>query len=194
MRAYIALEKYIVKEFRDFGVGVPVAFDESTAREESHRRKNVAALNQWLEIEIPEKTTMLDMSRPVSMQDSAVIECLKREDFLLTLFISEARKLFDKMDSKLYEKDDKKEKSKAVFGEFEAEKFAFLEKIQSGFELMNFINSKCKNHDMAISSALLYSAGITGNVYKDKTGERALLFNAAKDIEVVRNFQGDKSI
>ena len=43
MEAFIALEKYIVKEERDFGVGVPVTLAEEIAEYESTRRKGVAS-------------------------------------------------------------------------------------------------------------------------------------------------------
>ena len=44
MNAFIALEKYIVKEEKDFGVGVPVTLDEEIAKYESQRKKNVQSI------------------------------------------------------------------------------------------------------------------------------------------------------
>lgn len=180
MEAFIALEKYIVKEEKVCGIGVPITLDEQIAMYESTRRKNVQSYNNWLLINVPGKSFYLDVKKPIREQTDDVLNCLMNRDFLMGLFIHEAKKLYNNMDNLMTGKNPGEEKH--LFEEFTKEKYELLLKLQSGQDLFNFINSKCITHDKGKSSSLLYTSGIKGCIYNDETGERFLMFNAKKDI------------
>ena len=182
MEAFIAMQKYIVKEEKDFGVGVPVTLNEEIAQYESSRIKNVQSYNNWILINIPGKNFFLDVSKPINEQSDEVLDVLMKKEFLMNLFIHEAKIVFDSLDNLTKNIENKKEEIDKIFTEFTEEKYDWILRFPSGLELFNFINSKCITHDKGKSSSLLYAHGIKGCTYKDDTGERFLLFNAKKDI------------
>lgn len=181
MDAFISLQNYIVKQEKDFGVGVPVTLSEEIAKYESTRKKNVASFNNWMMINIPGKPFFLDIAKPVAEQSDDILNILMSKDFLMSLFIHEARKTLNEIGKNLEGKDVREETNR-IYDEFVKEKYESLLKIQSGQELFNFVVSKCNNKDKAKSSALLYNFGIKGALFNDNTGERLLMFNAKKDI------------
>ena len=181
MNAFISLQNYIVKQEKDFGVGVPVTLSEEIAKYESTRKKNVASFNNWMMINIPGKPFFLDIAKPVAEQSDDILNILMSKEFLMSLFIHEARKTLNEIGKNLEGKDVREETNR-IYDEFVKEKYESLLKIQSGQELFNFVVSKCNNKDKAKSSALLYNFGIKGALFNDNTGERFLLFNAKKDI------------
>lgn len=184
MKAFIALENYIVKQEKEFGVGVPVALDENIAKYESQRKRNVRAYNNWLMINIPVAGFFLDAAKPVNEQSDDVLNVLMDKKFLLSLFVHEGRILLGDMGLKL-SGENVREESGRIFDEFAKEKYDFLFSLPSGFDLFRFVNGKCIGHDKGKSSALLWSHGIKGVNYKDETGERFFLFNAKRDIKVL---------
>lgn len=181
MNAFISLQNYIVKQEKDFGVGVLVTLSEEIAKYESTRKKNVASFNNWMMINIPGKPFFLDIAKPVAEQSDDILNILMSKDFLMSLFIHEARKTLNEIGKKLKGKDVREETNR-IYDEFVKEKYESLLKIQSGQELFNFVVSKCNDKDKAKSSALLYNFGIKGALFNDNTGERFLMFNAKKDI------------
>ena len=181
MNAFISLQNYIVKQEKDFGVGVPVTLSEEIAKYESTRKKNVASFNNWMMINIPGKPFFLDIAKPVAEQSDDILNILMSKEFLMSLFIHEARKTLNEIGKNLEGKDVREETNR-IYDEFVKEKYESLLKIQSGQELFNFVVSKCNNKDKAKSSALLYNFGIKGALFNDNTGERFLMFNAKKDI------------
>lgn len=181
MNAFISLQNYIVKQEKDFGVGVPVTLSEEIAKYESTRKKNVASFNNWMMINIPGKPFFLDIAKPVAEQSDDILNILMSKDFLMSLFIHEARKTLNEIGKNLEGKDVREETNR-IYDEFVKEKYESLLKIQSGQEFFNFVVSKCNNKDKAKSSALLYNFGIKGALFNDNTGERFLMFNAKKDI------------
>lgn len=181
MNAFISLQNYIVKQEKDFGVGVPVTLSEEIAKYESTRKKNVASFNNWMMINIPGKPFFLDIAKPVAEQSDDILNILMSKDFLMSLFIHEARKTLNEIGKNLKGKDVREETNR-IYDEFVKEKYEALLKIQSGQELFNFVVSKCNDKDKAKSSALLYNFGIKGALFNDNTGERFLMFNAKKDI------------
>lgn len=181
MNAFISLQNYIVKQEKDFGVGVPVTLSEEIAKYESTRKKNVASFNNWMMINIPGKPFFLDIAKPVAEQSDDILNILMSKDFLMSLFIHEARKTLNEIGKNLEGKDVREETNR-IYDEFVKEKYESLLKFQSGQELFNFVVSKCNNKDKAKSSSLLYNFGIKGALFNDNTGERFLMFNAKKDI------------
>ena len=181
MNAFIALENYIVKEEKDFGVGVPVTLNEQVAMYESQRKKNVQSYNNWLSINIPDSSLFLKPGEAIDRQSEDVQKILNSKDFIMALFIHEARIVFTQMDS-LLSGNNNKEESDKIFEDFTNQKRKIIYSFDSGQSFFNFINSKCLTHDKAKSSALLYHFGIKGCRYLDKTGEKYLIFNAKKDI------------
>lgn len=168
MNAFISLQNYIVKQEKDFGVGVPVTLSEEIAKYESTRKKNVASFNNWMMINIPGKPFFLDIAKPVAEQSDDILNILMSKDFLMSLFIHEARKNLNEIGKNLKGKDVREETNR-IYDEFVKEKYESLLKIQSGQELFNFVVSKCNNKDKAKSSALLYNFGIKGALFIEKT-------------------------
>ncbi len=187
MNAFIAMENYIKKEEKDFGVGVPITLDEDVAKFESTRRKNVQTYNQWLSISIPGEDFFINVSKPVKEQSDDILQSLMKREFLTTLFVTETKRLANNMDNlvkTITSNEEKLSKSNEIFSDFLQEKYETLLNLQSGQELFDFVNKKCRTHNGAISSALLYSSGIKGFIYHDVTGERFLLYNAKNDIRL----------
>ncbi len=97
MNAFISLQNYIVKQEKDFGVGVPVTLDEEIAMYESTRKKNVASFNNWMLINIPSKSFFLDVNKPVSEQSDDILNILMNKEFLMSLFILVAKKTLNEI-------------------------------------------------------------------------------------------------
>lgn len=184
MNAFISLENYIVKKELDFGVGVPITFDENVAKYESTRKKNVQSYNNWLFIQVPEKSLFLDIEKPLVKQSDNILQILTGKDAIMSIFIYEAKKLYSNMDELVKGKNAYQE-SERLFQEFIKEKTSVLYNFNTCKDIFNFINSKCISHDKSKSSALLYNLGIKGCRYNDDTGERLLMFNAKKDINPI---------
>lgn len=185
MEAFIALEKYIVKEERDFGVGVPVTLAEEIAEYESTRRKGVASYNNWLRIDVPAAGMFIDVSKSVKEQSAEVSKLLMSKELITSVFVHEARILISRMDS-MNSGQMSLSNANKIINDFINEKREFLMKMSSGQDLFSFINSKCITHDRGKSSALLYSHGIKGARYDDATGEHFFLFNANQDIKILQ--------
>lgn len=181
MNAFISLQNYIVKQEKVCGVGVPVTLDEDIAKYESTRKKNVTSFNNWMMINIPGKAFFLDVNKPVNEQSDDILGILMSKEFLMSLFIHEARKTLNEI-GKSIEGKNVREETNRVYDEFVKEKYDALLKIPTGQDFFNFVVSKCNNNDKAKSSALLYNYGIKGTLFNDNTGERLLMFNAKKDI------------
>ena len=193
MNAFIAMQNYIVKEEKDFGLGVSVTLDENIAKYESCRKKNVMSLNNWMLIDIPSSETFLDLNLPL-IEQKAVLPVLQKKEFITNIFYHEAKKLLDEMGNMLHGRNVKEESNK-LFEEFTKEKFEFLMKFQNGQKLFDFVKSKCITKDKAKTSALLYNSGISGFIFNNETGKRFFLYNAKKDIKPLeyRNMQLEKS-
>lgn len=175
MNAFISLENYIVKQELSGGVGVPVTLEEEVAKYDSTRKKGVASYNNWLLINIPGESFFLDISKSVKEQSDDILSTLMRKDFLMSLFVYEARKI--------YESSNDRDEYNKIMENFTKEKYDLLLNIKSGLDLFNFVNSKCISHDKAKSSSLLYDYGIKGSLFNDETGKRFLIYNAKSDIE-----------
>ncbi len=181
MNAFIALEKYIVKEEKDFGVGVPVALNEEIAMYESQRKKNVQSYNNWIMINIPDSNFFIDAAKPINKQSEDILNILKDKKFIMSLFVHEGKSLLSDMKN-YFQGENIKEESNQIFNDFVREKYESIFKFPSGLALFKFVNSKCIDHNKGKSSALLYNHGIKGVLYHDETGERLFMYNAKKDI------------
>lgn len=184
MTGYIAAEKYIVKELLRCGVGVPISFEKRIAIEESYKPKNLNSYKQYFEISVPERNLYLEMDRAIQNQNEEVLKCLSNPGFIMPLFITQAKRQMQEFESKVVEGVDKDIQLANFFEDFKEEHFNELLKFNSGYELLDFINKKCVTHNMAISTALLYSSGIMGALYSDNKGERVLIYNAHDDIKI----------
>lgn len=182
MKAFIAMNKYIVNEINKGGAGVPVAFDEEIAKTETCKQENIQSYNEWLEINIPEAMFFLETTKSMKNQNANILECLRNEQFLTTLFVTDARRLYNNMEKMFKPNIDKNIQIKKILSDFCDEKYKRLLALPTGFDLIHFINDRCKTHDMKKSSALLYNAGIKGALYCDKLGQRILIYDASKDI------------
>lgn len=185
MDAFIALNKYIVKETVKAGVGVPVSIDENIAKSETCRRKGVASKNRWMLINIPERDSYLDMMLPMDKQSKPIIEALMDNKFLCTLFVDEAHKFLDSITPNI-KGGGLDVKCKALL----KEKYDFLMSMKSGQELIDFMDKRCISGDRAKVSALLWTTGIHGATYQDDKGERFLIFNAQDDIYPISMREG----
>ena len=65
--------------------------------------------------------------------------------------------------------------------ELKEEKLQILTRM-TGLELVQFVNSRCKNHDMGKTSALLYQANIKGAFIPNGHDTDILIFNPHKDL------------
>ena len=92
MQVYLPMENYIKKLEFDYGVGVLSSVSEEKAKAQTSRKKNVASYNQWLLSDIPEQENFLNIYEPVNKQSQIIIDGLKNQNFILTLFISDTKK------------------------------------------------------------------------------------------------------
>lgn len=177
MQAYLPVENYIKKQEENYGVGLLISTSEQKAQSLTSRKKNVASVNQWLEVVAPNDFFFLNMDKMLKDHSQFIIEGLKNEEFILTLFINEARKILLT--------DTNKESYKKNMEELILVKHEKLLEM-TGFELIQFVNSRCKNHDMAKSSALLYRANIKGSLVPNQDETDYLIFNPHKDLTDVK--------
>ena len=114
MNAFVSLENYIVKQELNAGVGVSVTLDEAVAKYESTRRKGVLSYNNWLLVNIPGENFFIDMTKPIKEQSDDVLASLMKNDFIMSLFIYEARKIFESMNTLPDEQNNKEEYNKRM--------------------------------------------------------------------------------
>ena len=126
MNAYIALEKYIVKEEMDFGVGVPVTLDETVAMHESRRKKEVMSYNNWLFINIPGKEFFLDVEKSIKEQSDDVLNTLMNRDFICSLFVHEARILLKNLELNISGSSSFRTESASALSDFVREKYELI--------------------------------------------------------------------
>lgn len=186
MTGFIPAEKYIKKEISPCGAGIPISFDEEIAKYESTRPKNLDSVNQWLEINIPNPDSFLIMEKPILQQSNSVIKAINDKEFIQILFIKDFKALITELDDEVKLYEDAQKFANQRMTELFMQKKEQLQSFDSGLELINFVNKKCKTHDMSISTALLYKFGIYGSLYKDDCGQRALIFNAHGDTSIVK--------
>lgn len=172
MQVYLPMENYIKKLEFDYGVGVLSSVSEEKAKAQTSRKKNVASYNQWLLTDIPEQENFLNIYEPVNKQSQIIIDGLKNQNFILTLFISDTKKILAI--------NDTRENYDIQINEMIEEKFNLLQSM-TGLELVQFVNKRCRNHDMAKSSALLYQANIKGTFIPNGEESDFLIFNPHKD-------------
>lgn len=182
MKAFMPLEKYILKERCKIGVGVFVSADESRAIHESSRRKNVESENQWLDVDVPDIDRYLKAELPLERQNDFIRKSLRTPDFLIMLFYAQAKNILDEMIPESKRHDELMNEFLRRKDEFCEDKYQKIMKLQSGIELFNLIKEKCLDHSPAKSSGLLYRAGIKGAVFDDRGDTRILIYNAADDI------------
>jgi len=173
MKAYLPLENYIEKKETKYGVGLLVSLSEDKVKSQTSRIKNVTSYNQWLSTDIPDENCFLNLQKTLKEQIS-LLEGLKKPDFMQVLFITELTKIFNS-DIKNREMFD------LTVKEFTDEKYQELIKL-TGFELIQFVNERCRNHDMAKSSALLYTANIKGSFIPNGSETDFLVFNPHNDL------------
>lgn len=174
MKGFLPIENYIKKVEVEYGTGLLISLSEDKARFLSQRKKNVSSAEQWLETEIPDESKFINITKKISEHSSFVLEGLKNENFLLTLFISEARQiLLSNMEKQSYEEQ---------MQDFAEKKYNEIIKL-SGIELIQFVNERCRTHNMGKSCALLYEANIKGSFIPNGEDTDFLIFNPHKDLQ-----------
>lgn len=189
-KAFIAAENYIKNICLPFGVGVVTSFDEEDAMRCTARRGNLNTRNEWLNIEIPAKKSFLNLDSPLEEQSKEILVPLFSAKSISLLFYAEGQKYFQGNSGVISSMTDfpeeKNDASREEICNFYEEKKNELKKLASVYSLIQFITAKAHNHDMAITSSFLQATGINGIVYSEENTERALIFDAKNQIEVLR--------
>ena len=183
MEVYLPQANYIKREESDYGVGLLISASEDRAKVMTARKKNVSSYNQWLRAEVPETSLFMRMDLPVVEQSQAIIDGLRQETFLFTLYLHDAQVAYNNINSEVLglSHEDAKKLVTEHMGQLAAVKFDLIASL-TGLELIQLVNSRCRNHDMAKSSALLYDAGIKGTIIPETDGQDFLLFNPHADM------------
>lgn len=183
MEVYLPQANYIKREETEYGVGLLISTSEERAKVMTSRKRNVTSYNQWLRAEVPEKTFFIRMELPIAEQSQQIIDGLRQDTFLFTLYLRDAQKAYKEVNKDVLglSHEDAKKLVKERMGELAAIKFDQIVHL-TGLELIQLVNSRCKNHDMAKSSALLYDAGIRGSVIPGTDGQDFLVFNPHADM------------
>lgn len=188
-KAFIAAENYIKNTCLPFGVGVVTSFDEEDAMRCTARRGNLNTRNEWLDIKIPAKSSFLNLDLPLEEHSKEILGPLFSAKSLSLLFYAEGQKYFQGNSGVISSMTDfpeeKNDASREEVRNFYEEKKNELKKLASVYSLIQFITAKARKCDMAITSSFLQVIGINGIVYSEENAERALIFDAKNQIEVL---------
>jgi len=186
--AYIAANKYIKKSFSPFGAGVITSYDEDIEKTEAKKCSYLKGNLLWFKINIPAKEYLLDVEKPVSEQSDSILNGLFADDALQTLFTTEASEMYEKI--KKYNEENKLEGDRALefhletMNQFYNEKKEMLLQLPDGISLVRFIQNQTVKNDIEIASSFLSHYGILGTSYKDSKGERVMIYDAQRDIQI----------
>lgn len=185
-KAFIATTNYIRKVKLPFGVGVITSFSEEDAMNLTIRRRHLETRNEWFDIEIPNRSTFLNLDNLLEENPQECLNSLFSTKALSFLFYDEGQKLFKQM-PKILESKTSVEEEKNTLAQEELKKFYDskadeLKKLLSTYSLIQFITERAKRNDMAITSSFLSMIGINGVIYSEDNNERALIFDAKNKI------------
>ncbi|MBQ8678985.1 MAG: hypothetical protein IJ530_04395 [Treponema sp.] len=188
-KAFIATENYIKNTCLPFGVGVVTSFDEEDVMRCATRQKNLDTRNEWLDIRIPARDSFLNLDLPIGEQSKEILRPLFSQKALSLLFYADGQKYFQGISGIITSMTDFPEERSGTsweeLGIFYEEKTRELEKLVSVYSLIQFITEKTRNRDMAITSSFLQVIGINGIIFSGDNAERALVFDAKNQIEVM---------
>lgn len=185
-KAYIAANKYIVKEICSEGAGVLVSYDEEIEKSETRRASSIYSKDIWFDILIPHKDYLLAMDKPLSEQSLVVRDSLLSNSALSFLFHSESQEM--DINTKNYIAEIEPEKQLSVYNEemkvFYDRKRSLLNDLDSGLSLMNLIVQQTVKNDIEVASAYLNMFGVLGSLYKDEKGERVIIYDPHKYLKL----------
>lgn len=186
-KAFIASNKYIVRETNNAGTGVIVSYDESIEKQESKRPEGVQSNNFWFDILIPSDEYLIDLYKPIEEQSLIVRSAFQNNNNLQTLFYGEARAMDKRLSDYLKDipEEERYEVHQKEFSYFFEKKYNVLKDLKDGKALIEFITSCTKSKNVLIAvSYLSNQCGIYGCKYKDNLGERVMIYDAQSNIEV----------
>lgn len=185
--AFIAANNYIQKKILPFGAGVIAAFNEECAKQDSRRMQNLYTQNIWYSIELPELSNFLKLDSPLT-ENTEATQFLFSAEAMRLLFVDEARTFFRGLDAYVNSKDiDNKETfAHKELTQFYKEKADFLKSQPTTQAMIDFITSKARNNDIAITSSFLARFGVSGVIYSENKEERLLIFDAKHSISILR--------
>lgn len=185
-RAFIAANKYIVKEINREGAGVLVSYDEEIEKSETKRLASIFSKNIWFDIEIPSREYLLNMELPLSEQSETVRSSLLSNEALSMLFYGEAQDMNRR--TNLYCEDQPQEERLVIYKremeEFYRRKRQILLDADSGLSIISLITNRTCTKDIEIASAFLNKYGVLGSLYKDDKGERVIIYDPHSNIEL----------
>ena len=185
-KAFIATTNYIRKVKLPFGVGVITSFSEEDAMNLTIRRRHLETRNEWFDIEIPDRSTFLNLDSLLEENPQECLDSLFSTKALSFLFYDEGQKLFKQLpqiiESKTSVEEEKNTLAQEELKKFYNSKADELKKLMSTYSLIQFITEKAKRNDMAITSSFLSMIGINGVIYSEDNNERALIFDAKNKI------------
>lgn len=185
-KAFIATTNYIRKVKLPFGVGVITSFSEEDAMNLTIRRRHLETRNEWFDIEIPNRSTFLNLDNLLEENPQECLNSLFSTKALSFLFYDEGQKLFKQMpqilESKTSVEEEKNTLAQEELKKFYDSKADELKKLLSTYSLIQFITERAKRNDMAITSSFLSMIGINGIIYSEDNNERALIFDAKNKI------------
>lgn len=186
-KAFIASNKYIVRENNSAGTGVIVSYDEDIEKKESQRVAGIKSNNFWFDILIPSDEYLLDLYKPLEEQSTIIKTALHNSTNIQTLFYGEALA----MDSRLKEylktvpQNDQFVEYQKEMNYFVEKKYNCLKELKDGKDLIEFITSCTKTKDVLIAVSFLSNqCGIYGCKYKDEYGERIMIYDAQQNIQI----------
>lgn len=185
-KAFIATTNYIRKVKLPFGVGVITSFSEEDAMNLTIRRRHLETRNEWFDIEIPDRSTFLNLDSLLEENPKECLNSLFSTKALSFLFYDEGQKLFKHM-SELIETKTSVQEERNTLAQQELKNFydskaEELKKLMSTYSLIQFITERTRENDMAITSSFLSMIGINGIIYSEDNNERALIFDAKNKI------------
>lgn len=185
-KAFIATTNYIRKVKLPFGVGVITSFSEEDAMNLTIRRRHLETRNEWFDIEIPNRSTFLNLDSLLEENPQECLDSLFSTKALSFLFYDEGQSLFKQIpqliENKTSVQEEKNILAQKELKNFYALKAEELKKLMSVYSLIQFITERAKRNDMAITSSFLSMIGINGIIYNEDNNERALIFDAKNKI------------
>ena len=179
-KAFIASNKYIKKEIIPEGAGVLVSYDEEIEKSETKKTDKFAS-SIWFEINIPKKDYLLHMDLPMREQPDQILQTLLSNDALAFLFRGEGIDMDKKVKQYIVDTSVPEDKK---FDTYTREMKTWYDMkrnqimvLDSGLQYMELVVSRTVKKDIEVASAYMDKFGAFGSLYKDKKGERVIIYD-----------------
>jgi hypothetical protein len=170
--------------------GVVVSYQEEAAKQDISVRDG-GKFADWFEIAVPPDECIMDLDKDIKSQSRTVLTGIMSHDAIDVLFPDEAEQVRKRVEA--YARTVPAGENIGIdsyeSSTFYEQKRADLDGLKTIRSYISFLNQRGRNDilEPCMTASYLYNCcGIRGLRYKDPVGDRILIFNARKDIEILQ--------